>query len=178
MFFLLVWLRKVQYDSIVVNLKDLGKIYEGKVVRPNPLTRPYFKGRVNGKEITIGFTSERSKGKRDIYIHYTIACNSNNQLSIISSDWYERRKNTKDDNFIELLGGKFLLQSRKKLSPEFVKQIEKIISGLPEFAYILVAQTGIIMERISNNLIDDTKLELNQKIIQILHEFSKKLTRK
>jgi hypothetical protein len=175
---LLGWLRKVQYDSVITNFKDLEQPLKGKVFRANIFSRPYFKGQIGSNEVTIGFTSERKGGKRDIYLYYTLACQSPVQLSIISTDWLQHRGEEMESNNIPLLNNRFLLQTNSNLSQKLVKEIEKLISDIPTFAYILVAETGILMERISTNLIDDTSKDVNMRIIQTLNKLAKKLTKK
>lgn len=177
-YLLLGWLRKVQYDSVITNLQDLEKPFKGKVYRPNVLSRPYFKGKVGSKEITIGFTSERKGGRRDIYLFYTLACKSPVQLSIISREWLDKRGENATGDSIPILNNNFILQSSIKIPQKLVQEIEKLISEIPAFAYILVAETGILMERISANLIDDTAKDINVKIINTLNELARKLVKK
>ncbi|GAB4169646.1 MAG: hypothetical protein Kow00108_03350 [Calditrichia bacterium] len=171
----LLWLRKFQYDSIELNFSELGKQLGGGVARSNVFQRPYFRGDMNGKEVSIGITSERHKGNRDIYLYYTIACQSSMQLSIMNKEWLQKRENNSGHEGIAIAGGKYLLQTSQAIPSNLKTNIEKTIKQLPDFAYILVADTGIILELISTDLIEDTRVDTVMQVLQGMNTLSELL---
>lgn len=176
LYVILIWLRKFQYQGVYLNFKELEEKFHGRAVAPTLATRPFFKGQINGREISIGITTERKAGRRDVYIYFTIGCSCKFQLSVISRDWMKNR----DENQIldrVVLDEKYLLQSKQSIPEKELKELKKIINALPDFAYILIAETGIILELISGNLIDDTSPAIIEKIIRQLNRLALTMNR-
>jgi len=165
MFFILVWLRKVQYDAIHRNFISMEDKFGGKVVRKSALFRPFYAGKVKGREVRVGFTSEKYQDKRNYYVNYTLECSAKIQGSIIETKWYESREEKSDDEMVPLLNGKFWLQVKGSMPKNFSKKLETQIKNFPDFSYVLVAKTGMILERTTERLADDSEAEINNTII-------------
>ena len=50
---------------------------------------------------------------------------------------------------------------------------EKTVEKMHPFAYTLISKKGIILERLSHNLIADTEFEPISQLLELLHSFTK-----
>jgi len=165
LFLILVWLRKVQYDAIHRNFISMEDKFGGKVVRKSSLFRPFYAGKVKGREVRVGFTSEKYQNKRNYYVNYTLECSAKIQGSIIENKWYESRDEKSKDEMQPILDGKFWLQAKGNIPKGLSKKLETQLKNFPEFSYALIANTGMILERTTEKLADDSEAEINNTII-------------
>ncbi len=156
----LMWLRKLQFDAVHRNFLLLAEKIRGKVIRHGFAERPRFSGNFKGQDISISFTTEGGKGERKYYLTLTMQAKSKINFTILSSGWLEKREFTPEEErrMISLDDGAYLLETSKqgqtkKLSPE---KIEEVIHSIHPFAYILMAKSGMILERASTNIATDT----------------------
>lgn len=159
---LLIWLRKVQFDAIHQNFLDLEDQLGGEVVRGGFAVRPRFKGEYNGKPFAISISSEGSREERRYYISVTMRAKSRYSFTVMDADWLGKRANDtgKERDLQPLLEGKYILELARntRLGKKDLALIEKVIQPLAPFAYILVGGSSLMMERISHNIIEDTKI--------------------
>ncbi len=177
----LMVLRKTQFDAIHQNFLDLEDEFGGKVIRHGFATRPRYLGEYRGRQTTVSITTEKTeKGQRLYYLAITMNASSAVNFTIMSTEWLERSEATpnQEASTIALLEGQYLLQTPqpaqlKKLNP---KQIEADIRALHPFAYILMAGNDLMLERISQHIVNDTKAEPIKALFEGLYQLQSRLT--
>ena len=170
---LLVWLRKVQFDAVHRNFLDLEDHYGGRVIRAGFAVRPRYSGQYKKNKITVSVSSESSKEGRRYYIAVTMQSRPPIHFTILSRHWLEdRQSRAQKKNVIQLLDGQYLLEVPqvallKKIN---VGVLNQIVEKMHPFAYVLIAKTGIILERLSTNLIKDTEFPVMQDLIHNIYQ--------
>jgi len=170
---LLVWLRKVQYDAVHHNFLDLQDHYGGRVIRAGFAVRPQYAGHYKKNRITVSVSSEGKRGERRYYIAVTMQSHASVYFTILSRRWLEDRQGrSRKDNVVPLLDGQYLLEvPRVALLRQInVNALNAIVEKLHPFAYVLIAKTGIILERLSTNLIKDTEFQVLRRLIQNMYQ--------
>jgi len=159
---ILVWFRKLQFDAVHRNFLDLEDKFGGKVMRAGFAVRPRYTGEFKGQRVTVSITYENTKDGRKYYIAATMQCASKVNFTVMSTEWLERREipDDKKRSMRYILGERFLIETpaaklMKKLN---IPSIEKAVQKIAPFAYILIAKSGIVLERISTNIVEDTQL--------------------
>ncbi|MCK5075050.1 MAG: hypothetical protein KAR38_01685, partial [Calditrichia bacterium] len=117
------------------------------------------------REIRVGFTSEKYQNKRTYYVNYTLECSAKIQGSIIENKWYESRDEKSKEDMLPLLDGKFWLQLKGNVPKSILKKLETQLKNFPDFSYALIANTGMILERVTEKLVDESEAELNNMVI-------------
>ncbi|UCF65639.1 MAG: hypothetical protein JSW33_07330 [bacterium] len=175
----LIWLRKAQYDAIHRNFLDLVDQYGGRVVRDAFAIRPKFMGKFMDTTVTVSFSSEKKdKNKsRQYYISIFLQANSIINFSILSMDWLSKEgQNKLGDRIVKnIFDQKYLIEvSDKELMKNLnSKAIETMVSRMHPFAYALVTKKGIILERLSQNLIEDTEFTQINELLEALYGLTK-----
>jgi hypothetical protein len=175
----LIWLRKAQYDAIHRNFLDLVDQYGGQVARGGFAIRPKYMGKFQDNNVSISFTTEKKNKNesRRYYLSIFLQAAIEENYSILSMDWLaeegkvdlSRRvvKKIYDKKYvIEVSDKKFM----KKLD---VKTIEETVEKMHPFAYTLVSKKGILMERLSENLIADTEFKPLNRLLMNMHSLTK-----
>lgn len=170
---LLVWLRKIQFDAVHRNFLKLEDTLGGRVVRGGFAVRPRFNGEYRGQKISISITYESGKNGRKYYIALTMQAHAPVNFTIMSTQWLDRQEiaEEKKRTTRSILRDRYLIETTnanmlKKLN---FKKIENAVQQIDRFAYILVAKTGIILERVSENIVKDTEVEALSKLIEGLY---------
>jgi hypothetical protein len=175
----LIWLRKAQYDAIHRNFLDLVDQYGGRVVRDAFAIRPKFMGKFKDTTVSVSFSSEKKEKNqsRRYYISIFLQANSIINFSILSMDWLSKEGQNKLGERIvkSIFDQKYLIEVSDKelmkiLNPE---AIEGVVSRMHPFAYALVTKKGIILERLSQNLIEDTEFTQINELLEALYGLSK-----
>jgi len=181
-FWILVWVRKLQFDVIHRNLLELEDAYGGTVKRGGLASRPRYSGEYKGNKVSVSFSYESKKESKHYYLAVTMQCRSPVQFTVLSRDWlaeqadaHEEGKKTK-----AIANGKYLIEVTKAhlLKKIPVKKVEQIIRQLDPFAYILIARTGIIMERISEHLVRDTQFAVLSETFEQLYQLQQVLEKR
>jgi len=164
-FAVLIWLRKVQYDGIHRNFLNLVDHYEGQIVRAGFASRPKFSGQFKDFPITVSFSSEKKGGRpfRRFYVAVFLQAPGKLNFTIMSKNWMSETEpqTLSGRHILWLSDGEYLVEVTDKnlLRKLDVKQIEEILSQLHPFAYVLVSKRGLILEKLSRNLMKDTEEE-------------------
>ncbi|OGB60110.1 MAG: hypothetical protein A2Y94_11990 [Caldithrix sp. RBG_13_44_9] len=164
-FAVLIWLRKVQYDGIHRNFLNLVDHYGGRIVRPGFASRPKYSGQFKDFPITVSFSTEKkNEGKsRQFYVSVFLQSPGKLNYTIMSKNWLSEPQ-------LQALSGRFIhwlrdreyvveVTDKKLLRKLDVRLIEEILSRLHPFAYVLVSKRGLILEKLSHNLLQDTEEE-------------------
>lgn len=175
----LMGLRKVQFDAIHRNFLDFEDKYGGRVIRKGFAERPSYAGKFEGQEIQVTISTEKSAGERRYYITVTLEAQPTTNLFIKSTQWMGRSEipDEQKERTRSVMNGQYWLEVKeardfKRLNlPDF----EKIISAIHPFAYVLIGNSRILLERISQRIVDDTKLEAILPLFEGLHALKKVL---
>ncbi len=171
---IMVWLRKVQFDAVHRNFLDLVDHFGGRVIRGGFAVRPRYSGSFKNQHVSISISSENWQKQRRFYIAVTMQSRAKIHFSIISRDWLESREaeDRRKRHAVDLMDGRYLLEvsNPNQLKTLNISSLNKIVEKLHPFAYVLIAKTGIILERISTNLIKDTEFPtLNRLLENVYH---------
>ena len=174
---LLVWLRKIQFDAIHQNFLDLEDHFGGRVIRNGFAIRPRFAGQYKNKEFTISITTEGGKEERKYYICVTFQGESHTNFSVMSAEWLGNQAENEDNDrcIVPIADGQFKLETtnRARLRELDLPKIEKAVHKLVPFAYVLVGKKRIMLERISQSVVQDTKIENLRPLLEGMHLMAK-----
>jgi hypothetical protein len=170
----LIWLRKLQFDAIHQNFLDLEDHYGGKVYRGGFAVRPKYVGLFEKIKLSISISSERKNDRqsRRFYISIYLESPGITNFTVMSVNWLNLEKNDMSKrHFEKIYENKYLVEVSEKrvLSRLNLGQIEETIQKMHPFAYALISQKGLILERISQNLVEDTKYEKLDGLVKLLH---------
>jgi hypothetical protein len=90
----------------------------------------------------------------------------------MSANWLNLEKNDMSKrHFKKIYDNNYLVEVSEKrmLSRLNLEQIEKAVQKMHPFAYVLISKKGLILERISQNLVEDTKFEKLDGLLKLLH---------
>ncbi len=175
-FIILIWLRKVQYDAIHRNFLDLVDQYGGRVLRDGFAIRPKFAGTFNHAKMSISISSEKKKDgqSRQFYISVYMQIPGKTNFTILSNNWLnDQNTDNLSNRFLHKIYNKnYLVEvSRKEnLKKLDFKKIETLVNKMDPFAYVLVSKKGIILERLSQNLLKDTEYSCLQPLLEGMYE--------
>ncbi len=172
----MVFIRKLQFDVIHQNFLDLEDQIGGQVRRAGFAARPSYACEYKGQNVSISFTSEKSKedGRR-YYITATMEAKAKINFSILSAEWMGPSQQDEKRTLIPLQDGAYLMEPRNSTQLHKVKlpTIEAQLERIAPFAYILMAKTGMILERTSKNITEDMKAESLLQLIDGMFNFKK-----
>ena len=104
-FFLLNYVRKMQWDRIHINLLELADEIAGEIYRRNFLARPVFHGKYNGHELTINFSSERVGKTRSHYMDIALNKKIKSSFTISSKKWLSQQQDVPLNEYNDLVAG-------------------------------------------------------------------------
>ena len=85
--FVLIYLRKFQYDKTHQTLLDLVEDIGGKVVRKSFAAQPMYVGEYRGSHIQITFSTDKLDAKRVDYITISFVLSPPHLVTISSKKW-------------------------------------------------------------------------------------------
>jgi hypothetical protein len=171
-FFILMWLRKAQYDAIHRNFLDLVDRYGGRVIRGGFAIRPKFAGTINNTKMSISISSERKKDRqsRQFYISVYMQASGKANFTVLSNDWLndQSTENLSKRFLHKIYNNNYLVEVSRKESLKKLdfSKIESVVKKMDPFAYVLVSKKGIILERLSRNLLQDTEISVLQPLLE------------
>ena len=175
----LIWLRKAQYDAIHRNFLDLVDQYGGRVVRSGFAIRPKYTGRFKENNVSISFSTEKKNKNetRQYYLSVFLQATNEINFSILSMEWLgdEDKVDLSKRVIKKIFDNKYVIEVSEKnlLNKLDANYIEKTVEKMHPFAYTLISKKGIILERLSHNLIADTEFEPISQLLELLHSFTK-----
>lgn len=166
---LLIWLRKAQFDAVHRNFLDLEDHYGGRVIRNGFAIRPKYSGVFKDNRMSISISSEKKTDDhpRQFYISIYMQAPSQINFTVLSNSWLSKKSDSggkkrfikkivRDHYSIEVTDNVLFARIN-------IPRLEKLIESMDPFAYILVSKRGLILERLSDDLIADTEFnKLNQ----------------
>jgi len=179
----LVYSRKSLWDVVHRNLLDLEDTHEGRVLRRSALSRPVFHGKINGREITINFSTEKLAGKRISYIDITFNVQAAFSCTVAGKSWLKNQQDGKDCDedciFVQNDTGKeFLVRpASDKNVQKFIqtKEFRSIINNFDGLAYLFVNRHGLICEFQTEEVAKETEFERFNPKLQQLEKLEKVL---
>ena len=168
------YLRKLHWDAIHLNLLNLADQIKGEIYRRNFMARPVFHGKYKGYELTINFSSERSKSGRNNYIDISINKKVMKPFTISSFEWLKERNDSSLDEYKEMkISGEMKYGIRKGSPKLFSEDIIQSIQKLHPFNFIFAGGTGVLMEIQCKNTAITTKHPYLKERIELLYSFLK-----
>ena len=170
----LIWIRKIQFDAIHQNFLDLEDHYGGKVYRGGFAVRPKYIGLYEEIKLSISISSEKKSERqsRRFYISVYLEAPSLINFTVMSSNWLNLEKNDMSQRHVKnIFENNYLVEVSEKrvLSRLNLKKIEEVVQQMHPFAYVLISKKGLILERISTNLVEDTKFEKLDTLVKLLN---------
>jgi hypothetical protein len=166
---LLIWLRKAQFDAVHRNFLDLEDHYGGRVIRNGFAIRPKYSGVFKDNRMSISISSEKKTDDhpRQFYISIYMQVPSQINFTVLSNSWLSKKtETTKKKRFIKkIVRDHYSIEVTDNaiFTRINIPRLEKLIESMDPFAYILVSKRGLILERLSDDLIADTEFnKLNQ----------------
>ncbi len=169
-FILLLWigmifLRKSMWDAVHRNLLDLEDRYGGQVIRNGFASRPVYKGKIRNRDITINFSSERSRAGRMNYMDISINAESTLTLTIAESNWLtiQNPEAPLSKTVVETDGTRYHLMpddNRKLQRLAAREDFVKAVGRFDALAYFFIGKSGVICEFKMDNMAHDTEFEL------------------
>jgi hypothetical protein len=175
----LIWMRKVQFDAVHRNFLDLVDHYGGRVDRSGFAVRPRFSGSLNSSPISVSISAEKkTKDKpRQFYISVYLKMPAGANFTVFSNDWLKWRESERKQtaHTQDIADQKYIVEvSEEKLLENLnFQHIEEIIRKIDPIAYVLVSKRGLILERLSSNLVKDTEFEHLHELIEGMSELSR-----
>lgn len=176
---ILIWLRKVQYDGIHRNFLSLVDRFGGKIVRFGFASRPKYTGTFHDFPITVSFSTEKKSDShsRQFYISIFFRSPGKMNFTIMAKNWLsEAQLKAVSLRFIQWVANKeYLIEvtEKKLLNRLDLPHIEEAIKILHPFAYILVSRKGLILEKLSQNLLQDTEEKYLVPLFEGLYHLTK-----
>jgi len=162
----LIYLRKTLWDGVHRNLLDLEDNYDGKIIRNGFASRPVFKGRIQGTDVTINFSTARLKSGRKTYIDFTLTISAKVSLTIAEKKWLLEQNGETHSANTEIIINDDLTYV---IMPPDNRKIERLIAkdefkrSLGKFenlAYFFVGKSGTICEFWSDKIDRDTTFDI------------------
>jgi hypothetical protein len=168
-FGILLLFRKVQFDAVHRNFLEFEDHFGGRIVRGGFANRPKFKGQFHGKNFEITFTSEKTKNDRRYYINISMEGSNTNTFSVMAMDWLDKEHLSEErkQNARLICNGLYFLESSnpEQVAKLNIAMLETQINNIAPFAWLLFNKGKIMLERISHNIIEDTKLETIEPLL-------------
>jgi hypothetical protein len=175
----LVGLRKFQFDAIHHNFLDLEDKYGGRVIRAGFAVRPSYAGKFKGQEVNVAISTEKTEGERRYYIGVTMETKAKINFFIKSTAWMGKTEIPEDqkERTLCILNKQYWLEAKdaRDLRTLDLPDFEKIVSAIHPFAYILVGNSRMLLERISYQIVNDTQLEIMRTLFEGMYRLKKTL---
>ena len=181
---LLIWLRKAQFDAVHRNFLDLEDHYGGRVIRNGFAIRPKYSGVFKENRMSISISSEKKTDDhpRQFYISIYMQAPSQINFTVLSNSWLSKKtETTEKKRFIKKI-------VRDHYSIEVtdyaiftrinIPRLEKLIESMDPFAYVLVSKRGLILERLSDNLIADTEFNKLNHLLSSMEQLTRIVSEK
>jgi len=181
---LLIWLRKAQFDAVHRNFLDLEDHYGGRVIRNGFAIRPKYSGVFKENRMSISISSEKKTDDhpRQFYISIYMQAPSTINFTVMSNSWLSKKS--------EPAGKKRFIRkvARENYSVEVtdnaifarinLPRLENIIESMDPFAYVLVSKRGLILERLSDDLIADTEFNKLNHLLTSMEQLTQIVSEK
>ncbi len=161
----LIFLRKGMWDAAHRNLLDLEDRYGGQVIRNGFAARPVYKGKIHNRDITINFSSEKSRAGRVNYMDISIDADSALTLTIAESNWLkiQNPEAPLSKTVVETDGARYHLMPDDNRKLQRLAGREAFVRAVGRFnnlAYFFIGKSGVICEFKMDNVARDTEFEL------------------
>lgn len=170
----MIFLRKLHFDHIHRNLLDLEDKYGGKVIRGGFAVRPKYSGDYKGRKVSVTITYSKEKDGRKYYVELTMQARSKLQFSILGPNLLEEKDITPErkNKIVKLNEDDYLVEVT---DPDHIKllnlkKISSIVTNMYPFVFILITKTGLMLEKVSNDLIKDTDIRQLGSLFKNMHE--------
>lgn len=170
----MVFMRKIHFDTIHRNLLDLEDKFGGKVIRGGFAVRPKYSGDYKGQKVSVTITYSKEKDGRKYYIELTMQAKSKLQFSILGPNLLEEKDITPErkSKMVKLEEGDYLLEVTNPAHIKLLnmKKISDVAAKMYPFVFILITKTGLMLEKVSHDLIKDTDVRQLGSILKNMYE--------
>lgn len=170
----MIFLRKLHFDHIHRNLLDLEDKYGGKVIRGGFAVRPKYSGDYKGRKVSVTITYSKEKDGRKYYVELTMQAKSRLQFSILGPNLLEEKDITPErkNKIVKLNEDDYLVEvtNPNHIKLLNLKQISSIVTNMYPFVFILITKTGLMFEKVSNDLIKDTDIRQLGSLFKNMYE--------
>jgi hypothetical protein len=158
----MIFLRKIHFDTIHRNLLDLEDKFGGKVIRGGFAVRPKYSGDYKGEKISVTIAYSKENGNRRYYLELTMQAKSKLQFSILGPNLMEGQEISPErkNKIVKLSKGNYLLEVTDPAHIKLlnINKITEIVTKMYPFVFILITKTGLMLEKVSADLIKDTDI--------------------
>ena len=158
----MIFLRKIHFDTVHRNLLDLEDKFGGKVIRGGFAVRPKYSGDYKGEKISVTIAYSKENGNRRYYLELTMQARSQLQFSILGPNLMEGQEISpeRENKIVKLSKGNYLLEVTDPAHIELlnINKITEIVTKMYPFVFILITKTGLMLEKVSADLIKDTDI--------------------
>lgn len=158
----MIFLRKIHFDTVHRNLLDLEDKFGGKVIRGGFAVRPKYSGDYKGKKISVTIAYSKENGNRRYYLELTMQARSQLQFSILGPNLMEGQEISpeRENKIVKLSKGNYLLEVTDPAHIKLlnINKITEIVTKMYPFVFILITKTGLMLEKVSADLIKDTDI--------------------
>jgi len=177
----LIFIRKSLWDVVHQNLIDMEDNFSGKIIRSSFAARPVFHGKMNGEDLTINFSTARTKSGRKTYINITLTLKRDLSLTITEKNWLLEQNDKIPENGLEInvdeTHNYIILTGSDKQAKQLISN-EKFINALKNFdklAYLFIGKSGTICEFWSAQIDKDTQFDLMKSRLENIQTLMEKI---
>ena len=160
---ILIFLRKLHWDAIHHNLLELADDIGGNIIRHGFATRPIYHGKYGGNELTVNFSTEKTKKGRLNYIDISLNRNIKYSLTLASEKWLNENNAELLKNFIPFKNKDINMYGISFAGKEAVtiqnieNNIKNHIKSMSSFNFIFLGGMGALLEIECENIAIATK---------------------
>lgn len=180
--FSLIYVRKSMWDTVHRNLLDLEDHFNGKVIRRSALSRPIFHGKINGREITLNFSTEKLESGRISYVDISYNIPARFTCTVAKKSWLEKQQAGKLEDFLEIQNDSGETVIIRPASSEEVQnmkqapQLINLINHLSRLSYIFINSTGLLCEFESSEIARDTEFAKLSTTLELIEELGARVS--
>lgn len=171
---ILLYVRKSLWDVVHRNLLALEDNYEGRIIKKSILARPVFHGKINGKLVTLSFSTAKSNNGRVTYLNISYDLPTNISLTLSASKWLKEQNAGELDDYTTIendYGEKFII---RPISAQIVKTLsdknilKEFVNEFRDLAYFFSGKTGVMCEYVIEHAAEATEFgQLNKRLMLI-----------
>jgi hypothetical protein len=162
----LIYIRKSLWDVVHQNLIDMEDNFSGQIIRNGFAARPVFHGKMNGDDLTINFSTARTKSGRKTYINISSTLKRNHSLTITEKNWLLEENSKIPENGIEITVNEncsyIVMPGQDKEIGHILtsRKFQDALKNFEKLAYLFIGKSGTICEFWSTQIDKDTQFDL------------------
>jgi hypothetical protein len=177
----LIFIRKSLWDVVHQNLIDMEDNFSGKIIRNGFAARPVFHGKMNGEDLTINFSTARTKSGRKTYINITSTLKRDLSLTITEKNWLLEQNDKIPENGREInVNEKYnyiIMTGINKQSDQLIgnEKFKDALRNSDNLAYLFIGKSGTICEFWSAQIDKDTQFDRMKSRLENIQTLMEKI---